>query len=256
LRVPRIGDVIEIPTATGLAYAQFTHKAPLNGHLIRVVEGMWRTRPQALEEVVNAPTRFFTFFPVAAALNQKIVNLAGNLPVPPHFAGFPLMRKAGLEPPGGGKVDWWLWDGKEDRRIGALTPEQRKLSIAQVMNDTMLIKRIETDWHPETDVRTNRSYDSVAPAANKQAADSAGPQVIDWYLYFSSREGADKAASALRTDGVRVLVRPGATGGWLALASTEPPATDDAFADLEARLRKLAESLNGEYDGWEAAVSR
>ena len=256
MRPARIGDVIEIPTARGLAYAQFTHKMPVYGSLIRVVEGLWGARPQALNEVVNAPTRVFTFFPVAAALNQKVVSLAGTLPVPPQFAGFPLMRKAGLEPLGGGRVDWWLWDGKEDQRIGALTREQRKLSIAQVMNDTILIKRIETDWHPEADVRTNRSYDSVAPAASQQAADSAAPQGIDWYLYFSSREGADKAASALRTDGVRVLVRPGATGGWLALASTEPPATDDAFADLEARLRKLAESLNGEYDGWEAAVSR
>ena len=126
MRPPRIGDVIEIPTASGLAYAQFTHKVPLYGHLIRVVEGMWRTRPQALEEVVNAPTRFFTFFPVA---------------------------------------------------------------------------------------------------------------------------------STLRSDGLRVLVRPGATGGWLALARSEPAPTENAFADLEARLRKLAESLSGEYDGWEAAVS-
>ena len=255
MRPPRIGDVIEIPTASGLAYAQFTHKVPLYGHLIRVVEGMWRTRPQALEEVINAPTRFFTFFPVAAALNQKIVNLAGNRPVPSHFVGFPLMRKAGLEPPGGGKVDWWLWDGKEDRRIGALTPEQRKLSIASVVNDTMLVQMIESDWHPETDVRTNRSYDSVAPAANKRAADSAAPKAIDWYLYFSSREQADQAASTLRNDGLQVLVRPGATGGWLALARSEQAPTEDAFADLEARLRQLAESLNGEYDGWEAAVS-
>jgi len=75
------------------------------------------------------------------------------------------------------------------------------------------------------------------------------------YLYFSSREQADRAGSALRSDGLQVLVRPGATGGWLALAHSQPPASDDAFANLEARMRKLAESLNGEYDGWEAAVS-
>jgi len=253
LRVPRIGDVIEIPTAKGLAYAQFTHKMPVYGRFIRVVEGIWRARPHALDEIVNAPTRFFIFFPVAAALNQKIVNLAGNQPVPPQFADFPLMRKAGLEPLGGGKVDWWLWDGKEDWRIGLLTPEQRNLSIASVVNDTMLIQMIESEWHPETDIRTNRSY--APPAAVQKQQDAAVPQGIDWYLYFSSREEADRAASALRNDGLQVLVRPGATGGWLALAHGEPPATDDEFADFEARLRKLAESLDGEFDGWEAAVS-
>src|SRR5438067_10467421 len=102
MRPPRIGDVIEIPTATGLAYAQFTHKMPVYGHLIRVVEGMWRTRPEALEEAVNARTRFFTFFRVAAALNQKIVTLAGNMPVASHFAACSLLRIAGLEPDGRG----------------------------------------------------------------------------------------------------------------------------------------------------------
>lgn len=253
-RTPRIGDIIEIPTAKGFAYAQVTHKMPIYGHLIRVVEGIWRARPEGLHEVASGPTRFFTFFPVAAALNQNIVRLAGNVPVPPQFAEVPLMRQAGLEPLGGGKVDWWLWDGKEPWRIGSLTPEQRKLSIVEVVNDTMLIKWIDTDWHPETDILTNRS-DSPAQVDAQARPDTAAPQTIDWYLYFSSREHADRAASALRSDGLRVLVRPGATGGWLALAQTEPPATDEAFANLEARLRQLAESLNGEYDGWQAAVS-
>jgi len=254
MRPARIGDVIEIPTAKGSAYAQITHKMPVYGHLIRVVDGIWRVRPQALDEVVNAPTRFFTFFPVAAAVNQKIVSLAGNVTVPAQFADFPLMRKAGLEPPDGGKVDWWLWDGKEDWKIGSLSPEQRRLSIASVVNDTMLIHMIESHWRPETDIRTNRS-DSPAQVAFQVRRDTAAPQGIDWYLYFSSRGQADRAASALRSDGFQVLVRPGATGGWLALAHTEPTATDDAFANVEARIRELAESLNGEYDGWEAAVS-
>src|SRR5438105_11258504 len=102
----------------------------------------------------------------------------------------------------------------------------RPQALEEVVN-----ARIETDWHPEADVRTNRSYDSVAPAANKHAADSAAPKAIDWYLYFSSREQADQAADTilhvlsgcvtLRSDGLRVLVRPGATGGWLALARSE-----------------------------------
>jgi hypothetical protein len=39
MRPARIGDVVEIPTARGLAYAHLTHKAPIYGHLIRVVEG-------------------------------------------------------------------------------------------------------------------------------------------------------------------------------------------------------------------------
>ena len=254
MRPTRIGDVIEIPTAKGLAYAQFTHKMPRHGHLIRVVEGLWRQRPQEIDDVVVSPTRFFTFFPVAAALNQNIVSLAGNTPVPPEFAKFPLMRQSGLVPPGGGRVDWWLWDGREQWRIGSLNPEQRKLSIASVVNDTMLVKWIETDWHPETDIRTNWS-DSVSPKPVEGPPEVAEPQAIDWYLYFSSREHADQAAGALRSDTLRVVVRPGATGGWLALVQTEPPATDDAFENIEERLRNVAESLNGEYDGWEAAVS-
>ena len=253
MRPPRVGDLIEIPTAKGLAYAQFTHKVPSYGHLIRVVEGIWRARPDPLDGVVNSATRFFTFFPVTAALNQHIVAHAGNLPVPPQFTDFPLMRKSGLQPPGGGKVDWWLWDGKDEWRIGPLTPEQRKLSIAQVMNDTMLITRIESDWRPETDILTNRSDAPASRPAEQGRA--AAPPAIDWYLYFSSRKEADRAADSLRSDGLRVEVRPGATGGWLALAHGEPPASEDAFAHLEARLRELAESLNGEYDGWEASVT-
>ena len=41
-----------------------------------------------------------------------------------------------------GKVDWWLWDGKEDWKIGSLTTEQRRLSIASVLNDTPPTRRL------------------------------------------------------------------------------------------------------------------
>src|SRR5260370_16487864 len=88
----------------------------------------------------------------------------------------------------------------------------------------MLIHMIETDWQPETDIQTNRS-DSPAPPAVQQGPDAATPQAIDWYLYFSTREQADRAAASMRSDGLRVLVRPGATGGWLALPPNQlaPP---------------------------------
>jgi hypothetical protein len=62
------------------------------------------------------------------------------------------MRLAGAHLPGGKILNWWaLEDGKE-RRLGELTPEQRRWSIAETINDTLLIERIEEDWRPEMDV--------------------------------------------------------------------------------------------------------
>jgi len=48
MRVPKPGDLIEMLTAGGLAYAQVTHKVPLFGTLIRVLEPIVPQRPRDL----------------------------------------------------------------------------------------------------------------------------------------------------------------------------------------------------------------
>lgn len=66
-RRPKIGDVIEIPTPRGLAYAQYTHKHPMYGALLRVLRGIYTKRPADFSEVVKQEEHFKAFFPLKAA---------------------------------------------------------------------------------------------------------------------------------------------------------------------------------------------
>ena len=53
---PRIGDVFEIETPKGLAYAQFTYnykEPPVYGVLIRVLPGLYESRPLLIERIVS-----------------------------------------------------------------------------------------------------------------------------------------------------------------------------------------------------------
>jgi hypothetical protein len=48
-------------------------------------------------------------------------------------------------------TDWWLRDGTKQWKIGALSQEETKLSIASVWNDTLLVQRIEEEWVPSNE---------------------------------------------------------------------------------------------------------
>ena len=147
-----IGDVIEIPTPKGLAYAQFTHNDPQWGQLLRVLPGFFEKRPSDLSELVKKDEVFVSFFPLQAALRKKIFGVVENHPVPEDAEDFPLFRATGWRDKSGKVLDWWLWNGKRSWQIeGQLTPEQKKLPIQEVINDTLLIERIEQGWTPETD---------------------------------------------------------------------------------------------------------
>jgi len=92
-------------SARGLAYAQVTHKAPLFGTLIRVLEPIVPERPHDLEAIARSRERFVTFFPVAAALKRGAVTLAGSAAIPPQAKKFPLLRQRGKVLADGGVVD-------------------------------------------------------------------------------------------------------------------------------------------------------
>jgi len=149
----RLGDIIEFRTGKGFAYALYTHRHPRYGALLRVFDQLFPTRPVDLQSLLGHPVRFATFFPLQAATDKGIVGIVKNVPVPDHLKVFPLFR-AGAVDPGTKKVSrWWLWDGEQEWQVGDLTPDQRKLPIRGVLNDTLLIKRIEEEWRPEDDPR-------------------------------------------------------------------------------------------------------
>ena len=75
-------------------------------------------------------------------------------------------------------------------------------------------------------------------------------EATNFYLYFASESGAESARSALERRGYAVEVRLGADDqNWLALASR--PVSDDELDTAEEELIELAESLGGEFDGYD-----
>src|SRR5688572_12842193 len=91
-KLPKIGDVIEIATSKGLAFAQYTHQWPRYGGLIRVFDGLFSSRPVNLEMLARRSVQFSTFVPVRAMVNRGIVGIAGNVEIAPANRPFPLFR--------------------------------------------------------------------------------------------------------------------------------------------------------------------
>jgi|SRR5882762_10347375 len=149
---PKIGDIIEIPTSKGLAYAQYTHQHPQFGGLIRVFETLFQQRPDDFISLVNGPVRFSTFFPLRAAVSKGIFKVVEHHGVADPNRAFPVFRSGIADPKTKKVAVWWLWDGQREWRVGEITPEQRKLPLRSTWNDTMLVQRIEEGWRPEIDV--------------------------------------------------------------------------------------------------------
>ena len=150
----KIGDIIEIPTSKGLAYAHYTHQHPTHGGLIRVFDQLFESRPTDLKGLINQPVRFSTFFPLRIAVSRNMFKVVGHEDIALPNQTFPIFRGAN-EGPKATKVSvWWLWDGeKEWRYEGPLTPEFYKLPIDGVWNAEYLVHRIEEGWRPENDPR-------------------------------------------------------------------------------------------------------
>ena len=145
---PQIGDVIEIPTPKGLAYAQFTHKHSTHGALLRVMPGLYSPRPECFSELMLAAPQFSTFFPLGAACNRGIVQVVANETITAPLSVFPTFRNS-IKGQDGAWGPWWLWDGEHEWKIGELKPGMEVLPPQVVINDTLLIERIVSGWRHE-----------------------------------------------------------------------------------------------------------
>ena len=77
------------------------------------------------------------------------------------------------------------------------------------------------------------------------------------YLYLPDEARARTAAGELERAGYQAEVRTAAKGrSWLALAKINMVPSTENIALLRGRFETLASRLGGDYDGWEAAVTR
>lgn len=87
--------------------------------------------------------------------------------------------------------------------------------------------------------------------------DLAKPTDVVNYLYLPDEERAQKAGGDLRAAGFTVEVRPAATGqNWLAKANRDMIPSSENIAQMRILFENLAIKLGGDYDGWEAAVTK
>jgi hypothetical protein len=63
---------------------------------------------------------------------------------PAKLESFPIFRDGVADPRTGKIVNWWLWDGEREWLVGGLTDEQKKYPIREIVNDTLLMERIES----------------------------------------------------------------------------------------------------------------
>lgn len=146
------GDVFEIATKRGLAYAQFTHRHPQYSQLIRVLRGVFDTRPDDLSALVSADAAFVTFFPLDGASKKGVVELVAHYPIPPEALAFPVFR-TGIPDRTTRKVaTWWFWDGEKEWMVGSITEAQRSMPIRAILTLPTLVDRIEAGWTPARDL--------------------------------------------------------------------------------------------------------
>jgi len=129
------------------------------------------------------------------------------------------------------------------------TGDQLELPIQQIVSPQLLIRRLERDWTPATDVTvTGESAEEDSPDASPSVGEAH-------YLYFPGEQAADSAARRLSDEALDVEVRRAeGSDDWLVLVRIPWIRSTAELEETRQRLERVASEFGGEYDGWEAAV--
>jgi hypothetical protein len=145
----RVGDVVEVATSNGLAYAQVSHihreERSAYGPLLRVLPGFFLKRPAQLAELVSQDATVLMFCALSAAVRNGICEIVGNVPVPEKYREFPVFRTT--DDPARIAGNWAFWDGKKEWFVGKeITPEQRRMPFRSICDGVLFRERIEQGW--------------------------------------------------------------------------------------------------------------
>ena len=106
----------------------------------------------------------------------------------------------------------------------------------------------------------NAADRQVIDQLTSHGADLSKPTEVIHYLYLPDEQSAGAANAEAEQAGYRVQVRPPDADDdpplWSLQAEREMVVSAEAIGAERERLTAIAERLGGEYDGWEAAVTR
>lgn len=207
----QIGELIEIVTPNGLAYAQYLlrHRAkPAWGDLIRVLSGLFERRPDHLVELAYQPHVHISFFPASRAVKDGLVRVVGYAEPTPEQSTLPTFRQLQLLGDDG-RPHWSLWNGEQHELVGLLTPAQRQLprgpslaNLAALIEDILFHNGIMTPEKRDWLVQRRRVLEPMA-AAFARSGDHRSAANLYMELLDTHRDDA-RLKSAL-------------TGAWRAL---------------------------------------
>lgn len=145
MKKPVVGDVFAIDTARGKAYLHFAYRNNEIGELIRVLPGLYTLEPANLEELVSSNERYVVFFPISAALKQKLVEFVGHHPAD----NFRMPRHMRTEYNVRGEFVCWhivdteTWNRQQSDTLNA---DQMKLSPWGNWSYSVLVDNLNNDW--------------------------------------------------------------------------------------------------------------
>jgi|SRR5919205_731208 hypothetical protein len=150
--IPKLGDVVEIKTPKGLRYVQYSAKHtshPVFGELVRVLPGLYDSRPADLPTLVLEKEDYFVFTPIGLACRRKWATIVSNDAVPGWAEGIPVMRMPNSIDDQGKGHDWYLWNGNDTWCAAGV--DLARISIASIWGHDVLVERLAEGWLPADD---------------------------------------------------------------------------------------------------------
>ncbi len=265
-RMAQIGDIAEIETPRGLAYVQYTHNAADMGELVRVLPGLYPSRPTDFANLAKLKELYFIFYTLTYALRSGQIQIVSKQPVPEWARSIPKMRHAAGRGSDGRVSGWRIVDAlapltvpflQQTPVIRELQSEHLKLSIHQLWPHSTIVKQLGRAWTPERaqELEAQDRAQAQARRASQLPVSPPANQAMRHYLYFPEKANAERAAQWFRSQGFATETRLGADKQtWLTLIKHETPPTQDDVERLRVEIESLVSQLDGEYDGWELAV--
>ena len=144
-----VGDVLEVACAGGVAYFSYAGKHGWLGDAIWIVPSIFKSSCTDFGSIF-AERGYFAFYPLHAALRQKIVRKVGY--AVEAIRVLPINVRSVVNRDALGRVSSWLiTDGQSrlPRTDEELSYEERQLPIGAIWNHKMLCERIESRWDPQ-----------------------------------------------------------------------------------------------------------